>query len=220
MLKNWSKLFLSQRVLKFSDIESTHRIGRTGGHYRPVIVQFQSVDHKLSAIRDQDLRVSTALTPRQRGDIHSHGQVGSVAYFRSVRLHVEDRPAGSKDCRVNRPQSLRGSQGKEVFRLRISKRPPFYQPATESARAQQCPASSALPVKTGLGLPGTKGTSDNGTNITGAVRNTVSLGTDTLTTVLDKENGHKALTVALPGGKWDRHGGCWTTDQLQPAPPL
>ena len=47
---------------------------------------------------------------------------------------------------------------------------------------------------------GTKGTADNGTNNTAAIRNTVRLGTRPLTTALDMENGHKALTVALPGG--------------------
>ena len=43
---------------KLSDIESTHRIGQTRGRYRPLIVQSQSVDHKLSILRDQDLRES------------------------------------------------------------------------------------------------------------------------------------------------------------------
>ena len=47
---------------------------------------------------------------------------------------------------------------------------------------------------------GTKGTAHNGTNNTAAIRNTVRLGTRPLTTALDMENGHKALTVALPGG--------------------
>ena len=95
--------FSVQHMWKLSDIESTHRIGQTRGLYRPLIVQFQSVDHKLSILRDQDLResllrngikVSTDLTPRQRDEIHDHKQAGRVAYFRSGRLHVEDKPAG------------------------------------------------------------------------------------------------------------------------------
>ena len=82
-----------------------------------------SVDHKLSILRDQDLReslrrngikVSTDLTPRQRDEIHDHKQAGRVAYFRSGRLHVEDKPAGSKYYREYRRQSLRSSAEQEV----------------------------------------------------------------------------------------------------------
>ena len=111
--------FSVQRMWKLSDIESMHRIGRTRGRYLPLTVQFQSVDHKLSIHRDQDLRrngikVSTDLTPRQRDEIHNHKQAGRVAYYRSGRLHVQDKPAGSKNYLENRRQSLRSSAEKQV----------------------------------------------------------------------------------------------------------
>ena len=52
-------------------------------------------------------------------------------------------------------------------------------------------------LTTGLDLPGTKGTADNGTNNTAAITNTVKLGTRPLTTALDVENGQQGPDVFL-----------------------
>ena len=225
---------------ELSDIESTHRIGQTRGRYRPLIVQFQSVDHKLSILLRESLRingikVSTDLTPRQRDEIHNHRQAGRVAYFRFGRLHVEDKPAGSKDYRENR--HLKSSAEKEISASSVKDHHPFShrrQSLRSSTEKKSLPFQSRiitvshtdapLPdnngicpctvmpsfvgptgkagaiLTTGVDLPGTKGKVGNGMNNTGAIRNTMRLGTNPLTTALDMQYGYKALMVALPGG--------------------
>lgn len=100
----------SHTTWRNTDIEKVHRLGRAREHNqqrgyhqhdrpRPLIVTFCHVDHKVSILRDRELRerlrrnnirVTTDLTPRQREQLQRYKQEGKVAYYRNGRLYVDN----------------------------------------------------------------------------------------------------------------------------------
>lgn len=92
-----------QRVWQTSDIEHAYRIGipRPDNSPRPLLVQFCHGQDKIFILKDQELRdglrqnnirVTSDLTTRQKNIMDFHRSQGKVAYFFKGRLHVKERP--------------------------------------------------------------------------------------------------------------------------------
>ena len=106
--------FSSTKVWQKCDIERTHRIGqpnRSSHTPRPLIVSFCHADRKLAILRDSHLRdglrengirVSADLTPRQRDQVQQLKNQGKQAYYKNGRLHVNG--TDSDEARHHSPE--------------------------------------------------------------------------------------------------------------------